>query len=107
MPLCGIHTASQPFPCADIFSCSFVAAMAALSFLTLPLLFKFAVAGIVFELLRMVYRLTFHPLARFPGPKLAGATNLYAASYDLVSGAYLFKLAELHAQYGSLSRALS
>jgi hypothetical protein len=45
--------------------------------------FQLGLAFIVFRLLIIVYRLTFHPLARFPGPKLAASTNLYAASYDL------------------------
>ena len=30
-----------------------------------------------------VYRLYLHPLAKFPGPLLAGMTNLYAISYDI------------------------
>ena len=76
--------------------------MAVFASFTLSLLFDLALAATVLQFLRMVYRLTFHPLAKFPGPKLAGATNLYAASYDLVSGTYVFKLTELHARYGSL-----
>ena len=76
--------------------------MVAFSILTFPLVFGLVAAAIVLQFLRMLYRLTFHPLATFPGPKLAGATNLYAASYDLVSGTYVFKLTELHARYGSL-----
>ncbi|KAL8683134.1 MAG: hypothetical protein Q9186_000847 [Xanthomendoza sp. 1 TL-2023] len=51
---------------------------------------------------KYIYRLTFHPLARFPGPKLAAATNLYGASIDLLtSGSYVKEFPALHEKYGS------
>ncbi|KAK6376530.1 hypothetical protein LTS17_007125 [Exophiala oligosperma] len=54
--------------------------------------------------LRAVYRLTFHPLVRFPGPKLAAVTNLYAVSYDLSSEDCLVKhLKHLHDRYGAFA----
>ncbi|KAI9667579.1 MAG: hypothetical protein M1821_000395 [Bathelium mastoideum] len=57
-------------------------------------------AGVV-----IIYRLYFHPLARFPGPKLAAATYLYAQYYDLwLGGQYVFKLKELHDRYGPVVR---
>jgi hypothetical protein len=52
---------------------------------------------------RVVYRLTLHPLAHFPGPKLAAATDLYGAYYDVFhkgGGEMLHQLRYLHSIYG-------
>ncbi|EXJ53757.1 uncharacterized protein A1O5_13006 [Cladophialophora psammophila CBS 110553] len=55
--------------------------------------------------LKAVYRLTLHPLARFPGPKIAAVTNLYAVNRDLVSKDSLVKhLKALHDKYGPIVR---
>ncbi|KAI0095562.1 cytochrome P450 [Nemania sp. FL0031] len=52
-----------------------------------------------------LYRLYLHPLARFPGPKLAALTRLYEGYYDLYqSGQYTFKISELHKQHGPIIR---
>lgn len=48
-----------------------------------------------------VYRLFLHPLARFPGPKVAAISRWYEAYYDVVqNGQYTFKIAEMHKKYG-------
>ncbi len=49
------------------------------------------------------YRLFLHPLARFPGPKLAAISRWYEAYYDAIkNGQYTFKIAEMHKKYGML-----
>jgi len=69
--------------------------------LTLTLACLTLVAGGTVSLL--VYRLLFHPLSSFPGPKLAAVTSLYQVYYDVYRGGqFLDKLKELHAIYGVL-----
>ncbi|RYO91541.1 hypothetical protein DL764_008276 [Monosporascus ibericus] len=53
----------------------------------------------------VIYRLFLHPLARFPGPRLAAISRWYEAYYDVVkNGQYTFKIAELHKKYGPIIR---
>ncbi|KAI4101078.1 MAG: hypothetical protein LQ339_005201 [Xanthoria mediterranea] len=60
---------------------------------------------IVYNVALVVHRLYFSPLAKFPGPKLAAATLWFEYYYDVVKrGRYTWKIAELHAQYGSIIR---
>jgi hypothetical protein len=57
--------------------------------------------------LRIIYRLTFHPLAKVPGPRLAAITSMYAGSYDLPYGSsFCKKLPELHDKYGPIVRIM-
>lgn len=54
---------------------------------------------------RWVYRLYFHPLAKFPGPKIAGMTLWYEWYYDAaLRGQYIFKIKEMHEKYGPIVR---
>ena len=54
-------------------------------------------AGLVF------YRITLHPLANFPGPKLAAISRFYEAYYDVIlNGQYTFKIKQLHKKYGTI-----
>ncbi|EKG14170.1 Cytochrome P450, partial [Macrophomina phaseolina MS6] len=52
-----------------------------------------------------IYRLYFHPLAKFPGPKLAGLTYWYETYHDLYRrGKYTETLLDLHDTYGPIVR---
>lgn len=55
-----------------------------------------------------VYRITLHPLAKFPGPKLAGATFWYEFYYDVwpTRYRYMWKIQELHRKYGKCNHPL-
>ncbi|QSZ35699.1 hypothetical protein DSL72_006821 [Monilinia vaccinii-corymbosi] len=54
------------------------------------------------EAIRRIY---FHPLAHIPGPKLAALTWWYEFYFDVVQpGQYVFKIQELHKQYGPIIR---
>lgn len=51
----------------------------------------------------VIYRLYLHPLAGFPGPKLAGVTSWYEAYYEIAChGQYSRKITQLHHEYGML-----
>ncbi|KAI8938499.1 hypothetical protein NX059_004389 [Plenodomus lindquistii] len=51
------------------------------------------------------YRLYLHPLAKFPGPKLAAISSWYEAYYEIVlTGQYSRQISKLHDQYGPIIR---
>jgi hypothetical protein len=55
---------------------------------------------------RAIYRITLHPLAPFPGPKLAAITDIYWAYYDIWykgGGEMVRQLEWLHSIYGQFS----
>ncbi|KAI0543943.1 hypothetical protein F4679DRAFT_566696 [Xylaria curta] len=72
--------------------------------INVPTLF---VAALIYYGTLVFYRLFLHPLARFPGPRLAAISRWYEAYYDVVrdgGGQYTTKIAELHRIYGPIIR---
>lgn len=60
-----------------------------------------AVLFMLFCMRVVFYRLYSHPLASFPGPRLAAATFLYEFYYDVVKGGmYIWEIERMHEQYG-------
>ena len=65
------------------------------AFITASFTYIFYLLGLV------IYRLYFHPLAKFPGPKYAAISRWHEFYYEVVKkGQFTFKVQELHKQYG-------
>ena len=62
---------------------------------------RFIVICIGYQVLKILYRITLHPLAKFPGPKVAAATYGYEFYFDGIKrGSYVHEISRLHDQYG-------
>ncbi|KAF2656780.1 cytochrome P450 [Lophiostoma macrostomum CBS 122681] len=57
----------------------------------------------IYLVLRAIYRITFHPLVRFPGPRLRAISHLPHAFCGLV-GRQPYDVRELHSKYGPVVR---
>ncbi|KAK2616577.1 hypothetical protein QQS21_000400 [Conoideocrella luteorostrata] len=52
-----------------------------------------------------IFRLFFHPLVRYPGPRIAALTVWYEFYYDAIQrGRYTFEIKRMHEQYGPIVR---
>ncbi|KAH7392446.1 cytochrome P450 [Phaeosphaeria sp. MPI-PUGE-AT-0046c] len=70
---------------------------------SLPVLLGAAV--FVYGVGLLVYRLYLHPLAKFPGPKLAAVTSFYEGYYEIIlKGQYSRQISKLHDVYGPIIR---
>ncbi|KAF5698022.1 cytochrome P450 monooxygenase [Fusarium globosum] len=69
-------------------------------------LFQYAVIFFVsFKLITYLQRLFFHPLSKFPGPRICAASRLYEFYWDSYQHGRLWaKLPDLHRRYGPIVR---
>lgn len=64
-----------------------------------------AASFVLYVILLYAYRLTLHPLAKFPGPRLAAMTFWCEFYHDFFrNGQYLFRIRDMHAKYGHIVR---
>ena len=70
-------------------------------------LMALAITQLVWVVSLALYRLYLHPLAKFPGPKLAALTYWYEIYYDVIQpGRFVWKIKSLHEEYGTCLASL-
>ncbi|CAH0004333.1 unnamed protein product [Clonostachys byssicola] len=70
-----------------------------------PLLMALLSIWLMSTVVLFVYRITFHPLARFPGPKLPAMSYANEFWFDVVRGGrYTHEILRMHEKYGPIVR---
>ncbi|KAI9146884.1 Cytochrome P450 monooxygenase astJ [Paramyrothecium foliicola] len=58
----------------------------------------------LFSIITTIYRIWFHPLAKFPGPKTLASTGFIVQWRTHISGNFVREVARLHRRYGNIVR---
>ncbi|KAF3482546.1 benzoate 4-monooxygenase cytochrome P450 [Arthroderma uncinatum] len=75
-------------------------AMEPLNLLTALILALFS-----YFVIQTIYRLYFHPLSKFPGPKLAAIGRYYEFYFSVIKGGmYIWEVQRMHEEYGPIIR---
>lgn len=70
-------------------------------YLSLPVVLTASLSLLAYVVATIIYRLYFHPLASFPGPKLAAVTSWYEFYHDVIRrGYFIWQIQKLHDRYG-------
>ena len=92
----GLHSVISRFLLSSVY---WIQIMALLAFSTIAT--GTGAALVLYYVGLITYRLYFHPLAKFPGSKLAAASLWYEFYYDVaLRGKFMWKLQEMHKRYG-------
>ena len=72
-----------------------------------PLLLSLTLLAValIHSIATILYRLFFHPLRRFPGPKLAAASKWYEFYFDILKrpgGTFMHEIERMHTIYGEI-----
>ncbi|KAK2861348.1 hypothetical protein FQN49_004299 [Arthroderma sp. PD_2] len=71
----------------------------------LSLLLAVIVALFGYITIQTIYRLYFHPLSKFPGPKVAAIGRFYEFYFNVVKGGmYIWEVQRMHEEYGPIVR---
>lgn len=64
-------------------------------------LFVLLAAGVLSLVVWIAGRLVFHPLAKYPGPKLAALTSAYEDYFEIYQNYdYIWEIKKMHRRYG-------
>ncbi|KAJ5816656.1 hypothetical protein N7447_008889 [Penicillium robsamsonii] len=62
-------------------------------------------SAVAYTLVMVIYRLHFHKLSRFPGPRLAAATGLYEIYFSAWGpGIFKYEIENMHRKFGPVIR---
>lgn len=70
----------------------------------LAVLISTLILWLLYHISLVIYYLCFHPLAAFPGPKIAAATKLFEFYHDVIRGGQFYKeIQRMHEVYGKIN----